>query len=93
MLHFQPILYVVGMLLSIMAFGMCVPAAVDLYFGNRGWQVFATSAGLTLFIGIGLALTNHAPQIRLTVRQAFVLTTLSWACSPFLRRCRSAFPS
>lgn len=78
MLRFQPILYVVGLLLAIMAVGMCVPAAVDLYFGNRGWQVFATSAGLTLFIGVGLALTNHAPQIRLTVRQAFVLTTLSW---------------
>jgi trk system potassium uptake protein TrkH len=78
MLHFQPILYVVGILLSTMAVGMCVPAAVDLYFGNRGWQVFATSAGLTLFIGVGLALTNHAPAIRLTVRQAFVLTTASW---------------
>lgn len=78
MLQFRPVLYVVGLLLSIMSIGMCVPAAVDLYFGSPDWQVFATSAGLTLFIGVGLALTNHAPNIRLTVRQAFVLTTASW---------------
>ncbi|WP_316978137.1 TrkH family potassium uptake protein [Shumkonia mesophila] len=78
MLSFRPVLYVVGLLLSTMSIGMCIPAAVDLYFDNPGWQVFATSAGLTLFIGVGLALTNHAPDIRLTVRQAFVLTTASW---------------
>jgi len=78
MLSFRPVLFVIGILLSTMAIGMCVPAAVDLYLGSSDWQVFATSAGLTLFIGVGLALTNQAPNIRLTVRQAFVLTTLSW---------------
>lgn len=78
MLSFRPVLFVVGILVSTMAIGMCVPAAVDLYLGSPDWKVFATSAGLTLFIGVGLTLTNHAPSIRLTTRQAFVLTTLSW---------------
>jgi trk system potassium uptake protein TrkH len=78
MLNFRPVLFVVGLLLTTMSIGMCVPAAVDLYFGSPDWQVFATSAGLTLFIGVGLALTNHAPHFRLSLRQAFVLTTVSW---------------
>lgn len=68
----------VGILLSTMAIGMCIPAAVDLYFGNPDWQVFGASAGLTLFIGVAVALTNRVPDMRLTIRQAFVLTTLSW---------------
>ncbi|HJO97036.1 MAG TPA: TrkH family potassium uptake protein, partial [Rhodospirillales bacterium] len=74
----RPIVLVIGMLLTTLAVGMCVPAAVDAYVGNPDWQVFATAAGVTSFIGVTMTLTSRAEDTRLTVRQAFLLTTLSW---------------
>ncbi len=78
MIDFRPILMVVGVFLSFLAVGMCIPAAVDYFHGNPDWQVFTASAGLTLFIGVGLALTNRSQGGRLNMRQAFLMTTLSW---------------
>ncbi|MDP6927087.1 MAG: potassium transporter TrkH, partial [Rhodospirillales bacterium] len=57
---------------------MVVPAAADVILGNPDWQVFAVAAGVTLFIGVSLALTSRAGGANLSVRQAFILTTLSW---------------
>ncbi|MCG8511719.1 MAG: TrkH family potassium uptake protein, partial [Rhodospirillales bacterium] len=57
---------------------MCVPALVDAVAGHPDWQVFGTSAGLTLFVGVALILTNRTDNIRMSVRQAFVMTALSW---------------
>ena len=78
MIDFRPVFWIVGILLTTLAVGMCVPAVVDLYLGHPDWQVFAVSAGLTLFIGVALALMNRTPITRLSVRQAFVMTTASW---------------
>ena len=57
---------------------MIVPAAADAIVGNPDWQVFAVAAGVTLFIGVSLVLTSRAGGAQLSVRQAFILTTLSW---------------
>jgi len=69
---------ILGVLLATLAFGMCIPALVDALLGNPDWQVFAVSAGLTLFVGVSLTLTSSTGRIQLNVRQAFVMTTLSW---------------
>jgi trk system potassium uptake protein TrkH len=78
MMDFRPIFLILGMLLATLAVGMCVPAIVDASHGNADWQVFALSAGLTLFVGVSLALTSSTGQVHLNVRQAFVMTSLSW---------------
>ena len=57
---------------------MLVPAAVDIFSGNPDWQVFGSSAAVTLFIGVSLSLTSRMGGAKLSIRQAFVLTTLSW---------------
>ena len=61
---------------------MSVPAAADLAVGNQEWQVFATGAALTLIIGVMLVLTTRNNVRNLSLRQAFVLTTLSWVLMP-----------
>jgi len=61
---------------------MFVPAAADLAVGNQEWQVFATGAALTLIIGVMLVLTTRNNVRNLSLRQAFVLTTLSWVLMP-----------
>lgn len=78
MLDFRPVLYIVGILLTTLAAAMCAPLIADLVAGHANWQVFAGAAALTAFIGITLLLTTRSPPARLTVRQAFVLTTLTW---------------
>ncbi|MFQ5985249.1 MAG: TrkH family potassium uptake protein, partial [Alphaproteobacteria bacterium] len=74
----RPILMIVGILLTTLAVAMFLPALADASDGNPDWQVFLASAFLTLFIGVSLALTNRVGSVSLSVRQTFLLTTLSW---------------
>ena len=78
MMDYRPIFLVIGILLSALALGMIVPAIVDAFIGNPDWQVFAISSGVTLFVGGAMTLTSRAGGLRLSVKQAFVMTTFSW---------------
>jgi trk system potassium uptake protein len=77
-IDFRPILFIVGILLTTLSIAMVIPAIVDATLGHRDWRVFLASAGLTLFVGISLILSNRSRGISLGIRQAFILTTLSW---------------
>ena len=79
MLDFRPIFFVVGILLTTLAVAMCAPLAADAVVGHSDWKVFAASAALTLFVGVTMILTCQSPGVRqIGIRQAFLLTTLSW---------------
>ncbi len=78
MLDFRPILFILGILLTTLSIAMVLPALVDVAAGNLDWQVFLASAGLTLFIGVSLILTTRGGEMRIGIREAFVLTTTSW---------------
>ncbi len=77
-MDFRPVFLVVGILLATLAVFMCIPAVVDLIAGNPDWQVFAASAGVTLFVGVAMAFASNSGGAKLTVRQAFLMTTLVW---------------
>ena len=78
MIDFRPICFVIGALLATLGIALMIPALVDLALGDENWQSFATASLVTLFFGVALGVSNkvHAPE--LSIRQAFVLTTLSW---------------
>ena len=78
MIDFRPILLILGILLSTLAVMMLIPVFADLVVNHPDWEVFAVASGVTLFIGVSLSLTSRAGGASLTVRQAFILTTLSW---------------
>lgn len=77
-MDFRPIVLVCGTLLASLALVMCIPAAVDFAAGHPDWEVFAISASITLFVGVGMALTSRTDGSHLNIRQAFVMTTFSW---------------
>ncbi len=52
--------------------------AADLATGHPDWQIFLGSGFLTLFVGMALFLTNRSGARSLTIRQAFLLTAVSW---------------
>lgn len=74
----RPAIFVVGLLLATLAVVMCVPGIVDYVYGHPDWMVFAAAAATTMFIGLTMALTSRARNIKLTIRHAFLITTASW---------------
>jgi trk system potassium uptake protein TrkH len=74
----RPILYVIGILLCTLAASMSIPLIVDLIAGNTDWKVFALCMTFTAFFGGALVLTNSGKNFTITMRQTFLLTTLSW---------------
>ncbi|MAF96607.1 MAG: potassium transporter TrkH [Rhodospirillaceae bacterium] len=82
-MDFRPIFLVIGILLATLALIMLIPAAVDFLAGNPDWEVFAISSGVTLFVGVAMALTSRAGVMNLSIRQAFLMTTLSWLTLTF----------
>lgn len=77
-IHFRPVFFVTGILLTTLAVLMTLPALVDAAAGNPDWSVFAASAGVCVFLGVSLIAGNWAPQFHFEVREAFVLTVLVW---------------
>src|SRR3546814_8791430 len=78
MIELRPIVFILGILLSVLAVAMVIPAIVDIAVGHPDWQVFLTAAFVTLFVGVSMMLTTRASLGRFSVRQAFVMTNLAW---------------
>ena len=75
---FQPVLYVIGYLLSALSIILCIPAAVDAFYGDNQWQSFTFASLISLFFGIILILGNKSDNFSISLKQAFLVTTLSW---------------
>lgn len=74
----RTLFFIIGLLLASVAGGMLLPAMADVVSGHEDWQVFITSALVTGFIAGALILTNRGDLPPLSVKQAFLLTSLSW---------------
>lgn len=61
-----------------LSFAMLVPAAVDLYFGNDDWRVFAFSAFFTGGLGLAAALATQGRAPVITSRFGFLVVNLLW---------------
>src|SRR3546814_15062170 len=77
MTELRPIVFILGILLSVLAIAMVIPAIVDIAVGHPDWQVFLVAAGVTLFVGVSMMLTTRASLKRFSVCQMFVLTNLA----------------
>ena len=73
----KTVFYAVGVLLIILGAFMLIPFILQLIYDENNAS-FLSSAGITIFIGILLFLTNLEENRKLNLHQAFLLTTLSW---------------
>jgi len=78
MIELRPVIFVIGILLTVLAIAMVIPAIVDIAVGHPDWQVFLVAAFVTLFVGVSMMLTTRASLRRFSIRQAFVMTNLAW---------------
>lgn len=73
-----PVFHIIGLLLTILGFGMLVPAAVDAASRNVDWQAFIGASAATLVVSGGMVLATSGRIERFSVKQTFLLTTLAW---------------
>lgn len=79
MIDVRPVLFVTGVLICVLAGAMLAPALIDFIDGDEDWLVFATSAGVCLFIGASLAFANQGASFRrVAIREMFLMTTAAW---------------
>lgn len=81
-MEFRPILLIVGVMLSTLAVAMLFPAIVDGVAGHSDWKTFLMSSGLTMFFGVTMVLSCRPVRGKLSLRQAFMMTTLVWVMVP-----------
>ena len=78
MRDYRSIFNIIGILLCIEAIAMLIPLFVDLVYFNDDWKQFFYSSIITFFIGLVLFFSFKTEEVKIDVRQAFVLTILSW---------------
>lgn len=78
----RPILYVNGVLLSILSISMIFPMLADFYFGYDDWKVFFLCIVITAFFGGALILSTSGHNFDITTKQAFLLTNSVWVTLP-----------
>jgi trk system potassium uptake protein TrkH len=71
-------MFVLGLLITVMGLAMLPPIAVDVAAESPNWRAFAASFAVSIFIGLLLVSVTLGTRVRLSVRQAFLLTSLSW---------------
>ena len=74
----QPIFMISGYFISILGLTMLIPAAVDIYYTGHNWSSFITSSIISLFIGLSLYLGNRTKIDKISIRQGYLITTVSW---------------
>jgi trk system potassium uptake protein TrkH len=79
MLNLRPVVHLMGLLACFMSALLCVPALTDVGFHDADWHGFIFVALVTGFMGAAAAIaTWPKTAIRLSLRQAFLLTLLGW---------------
>lgn len=74
----RPVIHIIGSLLFILGLGMLLPALVDSAVGDPDWSGFLGASAVTLAVAGGLFLATDGPVTTITIKQTFLLTSLSW---------------
>ena len=78
MRDFRPILNILGLLLCIESLALLIPMIFDYINNNEDWKQFFFISCLTFFIGLVLYVGFKNEKLKINLRQAFLLTILSW---------------
>ena len=93
MRDFRSVIHIIGLLLCIESLAMLIPLFTDLIYNNPDWDEFFLSSLITFFIGIVLYFSFKKEKIIIKIRQAFVLTILSWIIIAFFASLPFVFTS
>lgn len=77
-MNIRPVLYVTGLLLSVLSVLMLLPGLFDIIIGEPGGWSFLWSSVITVLVGLTLFICCRTEDFNLKARQIFLLTNCTW---------------
>ena len=78
MLNFKPIALVGGTVVCGVGFLLFIPLITEVIYQTESWQSYAVPILVYLIVGGSLVITNRSVEIKISSKEAFIITVLSW---------------
>ncbi len=84
MFNLKPIALVSGTVTCAVGFFLFIPLITEIIYGTESWQSYAVPILLYLIVGGSLVITNRNVELKISLKEAFIITVLSWLLLTFL---------
>ena len=84
MFNFKPIALVSGTVICAVGFFLFIPLITEIIYNTESWQSYAVPILLYLIVGGSLVITNKNVDLKISPKEAFIITVLSWVLMTFL---------
>lgn len=78
MFNFKPIALVGGTVICAVGFLLFIPLITEIIYQTESWQSYAVPILLYLIVGGSLVITNRNVELKISTKEAFIITSLSW---------------
>ena len=78
MFNIKPIALVGGTVVCAVGFLLFIPLITELIYKTESWQSYAVPILLYLIVGGSLVITNRNFELKISIKEAFIITVLSW---------------
>ncbi len=84
MFNLKPIALVGGTVVCAVGFFLFIPLIVEVIYKTESWQSYAVPILLYLIVGGSLVITNRNVDLKISIKEAFIITVMSWLLMTFL---------
>ena len=84
MFNLKPIALVSGTVTCAVGFFLFIPLIAEITYESESWQSYAVPILLYLIVGGSLVITNRNVDLKISLKEAFIITVLSWLLLTFL---------
>ncbi len=84
MFNLKPIALVSGTVTCAVGFFLFIPLIVEIIYESESWQSYAVPILLYLIVGGSLVIINRNVDLKISLKEAFIITVLSWLLLTFL---------
>ena len=78
MFNFKPIALVGGTVICAVGLLLFIPLITEIIYQTESWQSYTVPILLYLIVGGSLVITNHNVELKISTKEAFIITSLSW---------------
>ncbi len=78
MFNFKPIALVGGTVICAVGFLLFIPLLTEVIYQTESWQSYAVPILIYLIVGGSLVITNRSVELKISTKEAFIITSLSW---------------
>jgi trk system potassium uptake protein TrkH len=78
MLNLKPIALVSGTVVCSVGFLLLIPLITEIIYQTESWQSYVVPILLYLIVGGSLVITNRNVELKLSIKESFIITVISW---------------